>query len=47
MDFIHDQLADGTRIRILNILDNFSREYMGQIVDTSISGERVARFVDI
>ena len=46
MDFIHDQLANGRRIRVLNILDNFSRECVGQIVDFSITGERVSRFLD-
>ena len=46
MDFIHDQLEDGTRFRVLNIIDDFSRECVGQLVDTSITGERVARFLD-
>ena len=29
LDFVHDQLADGRRIRILNIVDDFSRKCGG------------------
>ena len=46
LDFVHDQLANGRRIRILNIVDDYSRSCVGQLVDTSISGERMARFLD-
>jgi putative transposase len=46
LDFVHDQLADGRRIRILNIVDDFSRKCVGQLVDTSISGVRLARYLD-
>lgn len=45
-DFVHDQLADGRRIRILNIVDDFSRVCVAQLVDTSISGQRTARLLD-
>ena len=46
LDFMSDQLASGRRFRILNIVDDHSRECPGQIVDLSISGERLARFLD-
>lgn len=46
LDFVHDQLADGRRIRVLNIVDDYSRTCVGQLVDTSISGVRVARYLD-
>lgn len=46
LDFVHDQLADGRRIRILNIIDDFSRTCVGQLVDTSISGLRLTRYLD-
>ena len=46
MDFVHDQLADGRRIRILNIVDDYSRVCVGQLVDLSISGSRMVRFLD-
>ena len=43
MDFVSDQLATGRRFRVLNILVDYCRECIGQIVDTSITGERVSR----
>jgi len=46
MDFVADQLSNGRRFRILNIIDEFSREVVGQMVSTSISGQQVARFLD-
>lgn len=45
-DFVHDQLADGRRFRVLNIVDDYSRVCVGQLVDLSISGERMARFLN-
>jgi len=45
VDFVSDQLADGRRFRVLNVVDDFSRECVGQLVDTSISGARMARFL--
>jgi putative transposase len=46
MDFVHDGLADGRRIRCLNIVDDFTKESLVIEVDTSISGLRVARVLD-
>src|SRR6202795_4371113 len=43
IDFVHDQLACGRRFRILNIVDDVTRECLAAIPDTSISGKRVAR----
>lgn len=43
LDFVHDQLAGGRRFRILNIVDDVTRECLAAIPDTSISGKRVAR----
>jgi transposase InsO family protein len=43
LDFIHDQLVHGRRFRILNIVDDVTRECLTAIPDTSISGKRVAR----
>ena len=37
---------EGRRFRIFNLVDDFTRECVGQIVDFSISGERVARYLD-
>ena len=43
MDLVSDQLANGRRFRVLNVVDDYSRECVLQVVDTSISGQRVAR----
>ena len=43
LDFVHDQMNDGRRFRILNIVDDVTRECLAAIPDTSISGVRVAR----
>jgi putative transposase len=43
LDFVHDQFAAGRRFRILNIVDDVTRECLAAIPDTSISGKRVAR----
>jgi len=43
LDFVHDQFAFGRRFRILNVVDDVTRECLAAIPDTSISGRRVAR----
>jgi transposase InsO family protein len=43
LDFVHDQLACGRRFRILNIVDDVTRECLAAVPDTSISGSRAAR----
>ena len=43
LDFVSDTLADGRRFRILRIVDDFSRECLATVVDTSLSGVRVVR----
>ncbi len=43
LDFVHDQLANGRRFRILNVVDDVTRECLGAVPDVSISGTRVAR----
>jgi putative transposase len=42
VDFVSDQLANGWRFRVFNVVDDFSRECVLQIVDFSISGQRIA-----
>ena len=46
LDFVHDQLADGRRIRTLNVVDDCTRECLAIEVDTSLSGVRVARVLE-
>nr|WP_156444653.1 IS3 family transposase [Sphingomonas sp. CCH20-B6] len=43
LDFVHDQLATGRRFRVLNVVDDVTRECLAAVVDTSISGRRVVR----
>jgi transposase InsO family protein len=43
VDFVHDQFSNGRRFRILNVVDDVTRECLAAIPDTSISGRRVAR----
>ena len=46
IDFAADQFIDGRRLRILVVVDDCTRECLALIVDTSISGIRVARELD-
>lgn len=46
MDFVSDQLASGRRFRVLNVVDDYSREVIGQLTSVSISGMQVSRFLD-
>lgn len=43
VDFVHDQFAHGRRFRVFNVIDDVTKECLAAIVDTSISGRRVAR----
>src|SRR4029078_6845954 len=43
LDVVHDQFACGRRFRVLNVVDDVTRECLAAIPDTSISGRRVAR----
>lgn len=43
LDFVHDQLASGRRFRVLNIVDDVTRECLRAVPDTSISGHRLVR----
>jgi putative transposase len=47
LDFMHDTLRTGRKIRALNVVDDFTRECLAIEVDTSISGHRVARVLDV
>ena len=43
LDFVADALDWGRRFRILAIVDDFTREALALVVDTSIGGRRLAR----
>lgn len=44
-DFMSDQLANGRRFRVLNVVDDFTRECVVCFADTSITGLMVARLL--
>ncbi len=46
LDFVSDALDDSRRFRILCVVDDFTRECLGLVADTSLSGGRVARELD-
>ena len=46
MDFVHDSTARQQRLRVLNIVDDCTRECLCCEVDTSLPGERVTRVLD-
>ncbi len=41
MDFVADSLANGRRVRCLAVVDDFTRECLPLVADTSLSGLRV------
>lgn len=46
LGFVSDQFTDGRRFRVLTVVDDCTRECLGLIADTSLSGLRVARELD-
>ncbi len=46
LDFVSDALSWGRKIRMLTVVDAFTRESLAIEVDTSLSGARVARVLD-
>jgi putative transposase len=43
LDFVSDGLANGRKIRVLTIVDDFTRECLKMVVDTSLNGMRLVR----
>ena len=46
MDFVSGALANGRRIRVLTVIDDFTRESLATEVDTSLPSMRVTRVLD-
>jgi len=47
LDFVSDQFGSGRRFRILTVVDDFTKECLALVADTSLSGMRVARELDL
>lgn len=45
-DFVHDQMSSGRRFRVLNLVDDITKECLAAIPDVSISGRRVIREIE-
>lgn len=46
LDFVSDSLDSERRIRMLTVIDDFTKVCVGIVVDTSLSGNRVGRELD-
>ena len=46
LDFVSDTLTDSRRFRMLAVVDDFTRECLTLVADTSLSGVRVGRELD-
>lgn len=46
LDFVSDAFTDGRRFRVLAVVDDFSRECLSLVPDTSLSGKRLTRELD-
>lgn len=46
MDFVDDRTINGRSLRLLKVLDDYTRECLWIEVDTSHCGARVARVLD-
>jgi putative transposase len=47
LDFMHDRLSCGKKIRILNVLDVFSRKCVGSFVDHGVDAHKVVSFLEV
>jgi len=46
LDFVHDVTASGRSLRMLNVIDAYTRESLAMEVDTSFAGLRLTRALD-
>jgi putative transposase len=46
LDFVSDALNSGRHFRVLTVVDDYTRECLGLVADTSLSGERLGRELD-
>jgi putative transposase len=46
MDFMSDSLMDGSKVRVLNVIDDYNRQYLGFDIGRSLPAPRVTRALD-
>ena len=46
MDFMSDSFLNGSKIRILDVVDDYNREYLGYDIARSLPAEQVTRTLD-
>ena len=46
MDFVHDSLYDGRRIRVFNVIEDFNRQALIMEADTSMNSKRITELLD-
>lgn len=46
IDFMHDQLSDGRKYRLFNVIDDYKREGLATEPDFSLTAARVTRILD-
>jgi len=46
LDFVSDALADGRKVRMMTVIDEYTRVCLGIVIDISLSGVRVSRELD-
>ena len=47
MDFMSDSLMDGSKVRVLNVIDDYNRQYLGFDLGRSLPAPRVTRVLDV
>lgn len=46
MDFMHDALYNGRKVKILNVIEEFNRQALAMVVDTGITSVRVIEILE-
>jgi putative transposase len=46
LDFVHDAIASGRAIRVLSVVDSYTRECLALEVDSSFASRRVTRVLE-
>jgi hypothetical protein len=44
MDFVHDQLASGRKLRVLTAIDKWHRQYVALLADFALTGRSFSNY---